>query len=225
MKFIILATCLVEIGLGLYYLRAFFQKSSQTLLVHLLLLTGILLYCGGGTLLAYLTVNPTEFSGMLIWRRIGEEHIFAAMVLTILFCLFVHWLAMRLSGYVGIPTVEVTAALDRVSLNPYAFGLVSLIILGAYGGLAATGRITFHGTETQQQATDAASDPLLMVMMQILFLLPLLCGYRLFVKGKLLPTLIVLARAPGLRFCRAGATWSYFCSSAFWGMPSTGVCK
>ena len=197
MYFIVIALCLIELGMAAYYTREFFRTLPKMILAHLLMLAAILIYCAGGTLLAYVSLSQTELTGLLSWRHIGDEHIIFALILTLVFCVFVHWVAIRLAGRIGIPTAQAVSALDRLSLDPLAFGATSILILAAYGALVATGRVSFHGAQGQQ-ATDSAgaesgADPLLMVMSLVLFLLPLLCGYRFLVRGKLLATLPVFA--------------------------------
>ena len=199
MKFVVIALCLVGIGLALHYVRQFFLRLPQTLWPHLPMIAAILFYCAGGTLLAYLTLPQTDLDRMFLWRRIGDQHVLAALLITTAFALFVDWLATRLRPYVSLPSRELTGALDRLSLDPLAFALTSGVILGGYGALAATGRVSFHGAVNAASTDPSAggADPLLIVAQQTLALLPLLCGYRLLVRGKLWFTLPVLLATVG----------------------------
>lgn len=199
MKFIVVITCLLGLGLALHYMRLFFLRLPKTFWPHLPMLAAILFYCAGGTLLAYGTLPQAEMEQLFLWRRIGDEHILAALLITLSFAVFVHWLASRLHAYVSLPSQELTGALDRLSLDSLAFFFTSIVILGGYGALAATGRVSFHGAANTQSADPNATgaDPLLIVAQQALSLLPLLCGYRLLERGKLWYTVLVLLATTG----------------------------
>ncbi len=200
MKLVIIIACLMEMGLALHYMRLFFLRVPKVFWPHLCMMSAMLIYCAGGTLLAYTSMPQESLDQILLWRHIGDVNILGALAIAGFFALFVDWLAMRLPQCASIPTNLLMAALDRVSLNPLTFTLTSGVILGGFAALAATGRVSFHGGQTADNAASTVdpghADPLLMIAQQALSLLPLLCGYRLLVKGKLWFTLpVVLATA------------------------------
>jgi hypothetical protein len=201
MKALIILFSIAGLALAAFYGVIFLKELPRRIYFHLPMLIALLFYSYSGSFIAYVFGSETDLLRVLNRHTVGNINVLYAMVLTAFFAIAVHFLAMRMKLLVSVPTEYIIQLLRKNSLRTVPFFLISFFVLTFYVYLIASGKLGFQGMLNNAAANNddeiSRVDPVTSLVQPVIYVLPLLCGFRMFAPGRLWTTLPVLMAAVG----------------------------
>jgi hypothetical protein len=201
MKTLIILFSIAGLALSVFYAVLFFKELPRRVYFHLPMVAALLLYSYAGTLIAYVFGSETDLTRVLNRHTVENANVLYAMLLTALFAVAVHGIAMRMKLLVSVPTGYMVQLLRKDSLRTAPFFLIAFFVLTFYLYLIASGKLGYQGMIKNAAASneDEASrvDPITSLVQPMIYVLPLMCGFRMFAPGRLWTTMPVLLAAMG----------------------------
>ncbi|MGO8674192.1 MAG: hypothetical protein ACLQVD_22865 [Capsulimonadaceae bacterium] len=191
---LILPLSAIVVLASFWYMRQFFRLLPTAIYYHLLLISALLFYSGIGVIISYTMLDKRHLDRVLLSSRADDGHVVYALILTLLFSMFVNFVAMKQARVLTTPSPPLMKTLREMSESTVQFGVISFLILSLYGYLILSHKIGLEGLQVSTE--DPHVDPLAWICQPLIYIMPILCGYRITAKKNLWLTVpIFLASA------------------------------